>query len=172
MRIETKDLILKKAVQDDWKEMYHNLWCHEESARYMLWTVTTSEEEAQDRMRRTIEFEKKEKYALLVYEKNTGRAIGFAGMREIEPGVFEETGVALGPEFVGKGYGKQVLNALTQEAFEQCGAKKFLACCRTENIASHNLQKSCGFKLRYFEKKIDSRNGRGFIMEYNEKTAP
>lgn len=171
MRIETKDLILKKAVQSDWEAMYRNLWCHEESARYMLWTVTTSEEEAQDRMRRTIEFEKKEKYALLVYDKRSGQAIGFAGMREIEPGVFEETGVALGPEFVGKGYGKQILNALVEEAFYTCSAHKFLACCRTENIASHKLQMSCGFKLRYYEKKIDSRNGKGFIMEYNEKTA-
>ena len=123
MRIETKDLILKKAVQSDWEAMYRNLWCHEESARYMLWTVTTSEEEAQDRMRRTIEFEKKEKYALLVYDKRSGQAIGFAGMREIEPGVFEETGVALGPEFVGKGYGKQILNALVEEAFYTCSAQ-------------------------------------------------
>ena len=101
--IETEDLILKKAVHEDWKDMYYNLWRHEESAKYMLWEVTKSEEKAIERIEKSIEFMKKNKYALFIYEKKTGKAIGFVGMKEIEPGVYEDTGVALGPEFVGKG---------------------------------------------------------------------
>lgn len=38
IKLETKDLILKKAEFTDWKTIYKNLWIHEESARYMLWT--------------------------------------------------------------------------------------------------------------------------------------
>ena len=126
VRIETTDLLLKKAVQDDWKDMYENLWQYKESAKYMLWNVTTSEADAFSRMERTVEFEKKEKYALLVYEKRTGKAIGFAGMRELEPGVFEESGIAIGPAFTGKGYGKQILNTAMRQNFVPAAAKQIL----------------------------------------------
>lgn len=167
--LETKDLILKKAVQKDWLDMYENLWRHAESAKYMLWNVTSSKEDAIARMERTIDFEKKEKYALLVYEKPAGHAIGFAGMRETEPGVYEETGVALGPDYTGKGYGKQILNALVDEAFNHCKADKFIACCRSTNIASRNLQLSCGFSFSHSEEKVDPRNGEKYVMEYYVK---
>lgn len=82
--LETKDIIIKKGEQKDWKDMYYNLWRHAESAKYMLWNVTTSEEDAQDRMARTIKFEETHPYAWIVYEKKSNQAIGFAGMEEIE----------------------------------------------------------------------------------------
>ena len=68
IKLETKDLVLKKAEFTDWKAIYKNLWMHEESARYMLWTPTKTEEDAKARMFRTIEFEKKpeNKYLFLV----------------------------------------------------------------------------------------------------------
>ena len=52
--IETPDLILKQAVFEDWQDLYVNVWRHPETARYMLWDVTESEEAARDRMRRTL----------------------------------------------------------------------------------------------------------------------
>lgn len=164
--LETKDLIIKKAVQEDWHDLYENLWCHAESAKYMLWNVTISKEDAISRMERTIEFEKKEKYALIVYEKSTGHAIGFAGMREIEPDVYEDMGIALGPHYMRKGYGKQILNALVEEAFCNCKAKKFVASCRTGNLASHSLQISCGFQFSHNEERIDSRTGEKYLLEF------
>lgn len=124
VKLETKDLILKKAEFEDWKTIYYNLWRHKESAKYMLWQPTETDEDAKDRMKRTIAFEEKpeNKYALFVYLKKTGEAIGFAGMRELERGIYEETGIALGPEFVRKGYGRQILTALLEEA-GKLGAK-------------------------------------------------
>ena len=131
VKLETKDLILKKAEFEDWKTIYYNLWRHKESAKYMLWQPTETDEDAKDRMKRTIAFEEKpeNKYALFVYLKKTGEAIGFAGMRELEPGIYEETGIALGPEFVQKGYGRQILTTLLEEA-GKLGAKEFHACNR------------------------------------------
>ena len=49
VKLETKDLILKKAEFDDWKAIYHNLWRHKESAKYMLWSLTETDEVAKDR---------------------------------------------------------------------------------------------------------------------------
>ena len=66
VKLETKDLILKKAEFEDWKTIYYNLWRHKESAKYMLWQPTETDEDAKDRMKRTIAFEEKpeNKYAL------------------------------------------------------------------------------------------------------------
>jgi len=66
---ETKDLILRKAVQEDWYHMYHNIWRHAESARYMVWKVTESEADAQSRMERTIAFQASHEHHWTVVEK-------------------------------------------------------------------------------------------------------
>lgn len=55
--IETKDLVLDKAKFSDWETMYHNVWSRPESAKYMLWKVTTSESDAQIRIQKTIDLE-------------------------------------------------------------------------------------------------------------------
>ena len=77
--LETQDLILDKAKPSDWRDMYQNVWSRPESARYMLWRVTTSEQDAQLRMQKTIAFQKNHD-TYLVYEKESGKAIGFAGV--------------------------------------------------------------------------------------------
>ena len=168
LSLETADLTLKKPIFEDWKDIYHNLWRHSESARHMLWEVVESEQAAMERMRRTIDFQKRNKYAFLIYEKKTNRAIGFAGMKEVELGVYEDTGVALGPEYVGKGYGTQVLNALVEEA-RRVGARRFIASCRKANIASHNLQVRCGFVFSCEKERIDPRDGQPYVLEFSEK---
>lgn len=166
---ETKDLIIKKAEQKDWRDMYYNLWSHAESAKYMLWNVTSSEEDAYARMERTIAFEATHDYQWLVYEKQSGQAIGFAGLEELEEHVWGETGIAIGPAFTRKGYGKQILNALIEFARDDLGAKKFIASCRTTNIASHNLIMSCGFQYSHSEEKVDPGTGEAYTLEYNYK---
>ena len=169
--LETKDLILKKAVFEDWPDIYRNLWRHAESARYMLWRVTESEEAARDRMRRTLAYEQQHEYALFVYEKLSGKAIGFAGMRELEPGVWEESGVALGPDYVGRGYGGQILDALTQRAFS-LGAREFQASCRERNERSHRLILSRGFRPAGSELCVDDRNGEEYTLLHFRLSAP
>ena len=167
--LETKDLIIKKGEQKDWKDMYYNLWRHSESAKYMLWSVTTSEEDAQDRMARTVKFEETHPYCWLVYEKASGQAIGFAGREEVEEGVYEDMGVALGPEFVGKGYGKQIINAMADYAKDELGAKKMLLSYRTGNEASKRLQESCGFTYSHSVDREDPRNGESYVLVYTCK---
>ena len=168
--IETKDLILRKAVFEDWRDMYENVWSREETARHMLWSVTRSEEEARDRMNRTIAYQSKCPYGFIVCEKNSGKAIGFAGMTEIEPGVFEDTGVALGPEYVGKGYGKQILTALAETAFAGWNASRIICSCRAQNEASRRLQLACGFTFSHTEDREDPGTGDPYVLEFYELT--
>ena len=167
--LETTDLILKKAVREDWRDMYYNLWRHEESAKYMLWKVTTSEEEAQDRMARTVKFQQEHLCSWLVCEKSSGRAIGFAGMMEIETGVYEDIGVALGPDYVGKGYGKQIVHAMADYAKNSLGAKKMVLSYRQGNEASKRLQESCGFVYSHSEDRVDPRTGEAYVLHFTYK---
>lgn len=167
--LESKDLIIKQGEFKDWKDLYYNIWRHSESAKYMLWNVTTSEEDAKARMERTIEFEKNQPHCFIVYEKKSGQAIGWAGMEQIEEGVYEDRGVAIGPAFVGQGYGKQILNALTTYARDSLGARKMVWSYRSQNIASKRTAEACGFVYTYSEDKVDPRNGEPYVVEYMEK---
>ena len=162
--LETPDLILKKAKYEDWEPLYRNLWSHSESAKYMLWNVTSNEEDAKARILRTIDFEKKEKYGLIVYLKSTMEAIGFACMREAEPFIYEETGIAVGPDYVRRGYGRQILTALCDEA-KRVGAKEFRASYRKMNAASKGMIEACGFEFDFeSEEKTDPRNGEKYTV--------
>lgn len=149
MMIETKDLILAKAKLEDLDSIYNNYWRYEETAKYMLWTPCKNKDEAKDRLEKVIEYQK-ERLSFFVYEKNTGQAIGMAGLKEIEPTIYEDSGIGIGKDFVGHGYGKQILNALLDYVFSH-NASKVICSCHTDNIASSSLQKSCGMHYTHSE---------------------
>lgn len=169
--LRTWDLIIRKAEFSDWPSIYRNLWRHAESAKYMLWQPTTSEADAMERMRRTLAYQA-EHSAWFVYEKGSGQAIGFAGIKQIAPGVWEDSGVALGPDFVGKGYGKQILRALIDYAFREQKAEKMIVSCRSENVPSRKAILACGFTYTHSETREDPRNGPPYILEFYEKNEP
>ena len=166
---ETKDLLLRKAALDDWRHMLRNIWSQPESARYMVWSITTTEEDAVARMERTIAYQAAHDYHWTVVEKASGQAIGWAGMEKISEGVWGETGIAIGPAFTGKGYGKQILNCLTDYARDHLGARRFVACCRRENQVSKGLQLSCGFSFTHSEEVIHPRDGMPYILDHYAK---
>ena len=76
---ETEQLILEKARQEDWEDMYRGVWSRPECNRYMFWDLTKDEEAAKERMARTIRFQRTHN-AWTVFEKESGKAIGFAGV--------------------------------------------------------------------------------------------
>ena len=161
--IETKDLIIDKAKFSDWEEMYKNVWSQPECAKHMMWRLTESEEDAKIRIRKTIDFQK-DHDTYFVYEKESGKAIGFAGVEKVFTSVYEEAGICLGYGYMGKGYGKQILKALMEYVKEELGAREFLYSTREENTASRKLAVSFGFTLVGSEDKIDDRDGHAYKM--------
>lgn len=167
--LETQDLILKKSDFNDWKDLYNNIWRHEESTKYMLWRVTTSEEAAKRRMLKCIAAQEMSPYNWTVYEKKSGQAIGWAVMEEVDKGVFEDQGITIGPKYTGQGYGKQIVNAMVEFACDELGAKKMILSYRSQNIASRKMQEACGFVYSHSEKKIDPRDGQPYEVVYTVK---
>lgn len=158
--LETGDLMLRQAEFDDWKPMYENVWRHESCARYMQWDVTTSEEEAQERIRRTIRYQQNGGLSFLVTKHDV--PIGFAGVMETEPGVYEDTGGCLGPDHQRKGLGKQMLAALERLVFS-CGGERFIVAHQRENLPSKKVILSRGFRYTHSGEKD------GCILDFYEK---
>lgn len=167
--IETKDLILDKGKIEDWKSMYENVWRHEETARYMMWKVKETEQEGYDMTQGLIEFQKVNPTMYFVYEKESKMPIGYAGMKEMSEGIFEDSGIAVGPSFCGKGYGKQILCALLHQAFNVLGAERFIYSCWEENVVSNHLAKTVGLVFTHAEEMVDQRSGKKFMMNYYER---
>ena len=167
--LETKDLILDKGKIEDWKTLYENVWKHDETARYMMWSASHTEEEGYEMTQNYIKMQEVNPTAYIVYEKEGRVPIGFAGMRETDKGIFEDSGIAVGVSYTGKGYGKQILSALLSQAFEELGAQKFIYSCWAENIPSNKLAESAGLKFSHSEEAIDRRSGKAITMNYYEK---
>lgn len=165
--LKTQDLVLSKGEFEDWKSLYNNVWSQDETAKFMLWTPIHTEEEAKVRMYKSMEL-MKHTLSWFIYEKKSTQVIGFAGMKKVQDNVYEDTGIVLGPQFVKKGYGTQVLKLLCDEAFYTYGASKFVCSCRRGNIPSKQLQLSLGFYYTYSVNKVDSRNNESYILDFYE----
>ena len=164
--METRDLILRKAVYEDWKSMYLNVWSRPETARYMVWRVTADEVGAKERIERTIAWQKTHD-AWLVCVKDSGEAVGFGGVKRLGPDSWGETGIALGPEYVGRGYGRQVL--MMMKYCRSLGGREFFYSTRAANEASRALALCCGLVYGHSEQRIEPRNGEVYEAEIYRK---
>ena len=163
--IETKDLVLRQGSADDWQDLYRNLWSREEVFRYMFKNSCPSEEHAAARTGAYVVMHEEVKTEFFVIEKASGQAIGIAGIKELKPGKWTITDIVLGPDFQGKGYGKQIVTALLHLAFE-LGATEVAYDCFTQNVASKRLALSCGFAYSYSEEAELMKNGKKVILDY------
>ena len=162
--IETKDLVLDKGKLEDYLDMYENVWSRKECSQYMFWDITKNREDALDRMRRTIAFQSQHDVYTL-YEKKSCKAIGYAGFEKVKEGVYQEIGICIGPDYMGKGYGKQVLKALIEYVKEEYDAEEFIYRSRKENIPSIRLARSLGFNKIDEEESLMEKDGRHHILE-------
>lgn len=164
--LETPRLLLRKGVMEDWESLWRNVWSRPEAARHMLWSVTESADEARARMERTIEWEKTHPWKYCVEEKASGRVIGWAGVEPLHEGVWGETGIALGPDYWRRGYGREILEALCAFCRDEAQAVRFIYSARESNAASRALCESCGFVLFRRAARVDERSGEGYDLLY------
>lgn len=163
--LETKNLILRKAKKDDLDAIYNNIWKDEKIADNMLWEPTKNLKDAVERLNRTIEYQSKN-YAYFVCLKEINKPIGFAGIKEKEKGVFEESGICIAREHQGKGYAKEVVSVLKKLIFEELKGNRFIYGCFSTNERSRKVCLSQGFKYLNSEGKIREWDKKQFIVDY------
>ena len=165
--IETEHLRLRKARLADKDAIWKNVWSDQSIAERMLWQISTYEE-AEDRIRRTMNLQSK--FACyFVCDKATDEPIGFAGVKEIEPSVFEDAGVCLAAKVQHQGYGKEIIKALETLVFDLLEGKKFVWSAFSDNEASKRLALSAGFQYTGSKEEIREWDGFAYVADYYEK---
>lgn len=157
---ETKDLIIKKGSNDDLNDMYKNIWSKQESAKYMLWKVCQTLEDAKVRLdkwlQRQVGYDE-----WFVYEKVSNQAIGFCSINRIGENKFGDIGIGLGQDYVSKGYGSQILEFLISFAKDR-GAQCIEYSYMDGNDISRRLATKYGFKYLKTQKRVRSWDNKEF----------
>ena len=166
VKLETERLILRQGAEDDWFDLYRNLWSREEVFRYLFSKPSPNEEAARHKTAAYVQMHKEVKSEFFVCEKASGQVIGIAGIKELRPGCWTVTDIAIGPDFHGRGYGKQIVACLLKLAFDECGATEVAYSCFAQNIVSKRLAKSCGFIYSHSEEAELLKNGEKVMLDY------
>ena len=164
-KIETDRLVLRKAKISDLDNIYNNVWSDSSIADNMLWKVTENKEKAEDRLNRTIKYQK-DHYAYFICLKDTGEVIGFIGTFELEKDVYEDSGLCISEKYQRLGFAKEAVKALIDIIFNELNGKMFLYSCFNTNEKSRKLCTSLGFKYGYSENTIRKYDNREFIVDY------
>lgn len=161
----TENLILRKAKKDDLECIWNNIWIDDDVAENMLWKPTKTREEAIARLNRTIEYQSKN-YSYFVCLKSSNEPIGFAGVIEKQPSIYEESGICISRKYQRKGYAKEVVNALKKLVFEKLNANRFIYGCFSTNEPSRKVCLSQGFKYLESSNIIREWDSKEFIVDY------
>ena len=155
-------IVLRKAREADYRSMLENVWRDESVCRWMMFPPTLTEEDAVDRCKRGIAFQR-EHFAWFVALKETDEAIGVCAIAEFEPGHIEDSGICIGTRYQGRGFGREILALLLDLAFRKLGAQDFRYGYERDNIRSGKLAASFGF--RYDKSYELTRPWDGKVME-------
>ena len=165
-KLVTEHLVLRKAREDDLDSIWKNVWINENLNKMMFWEATKTLEEAKDRLRRTIAFHQTSNN-FFVCLKETDEAIGFAGVRPVDlDGGYEDSGIVVAEEYQGKGYGKEIVKALLDFAFQDLKAKTFYYSCFVENDISRKLCLSFGFNYLRRETQVRERDKKEVTLDF------
>lgn len=167
--IETENLLLKSGSKEDWADLYEHFWSHDEAFAGLFQKPCQTPKAAQKKAAAYAAMHREVPTEFFVYEKSSGKAIGVAGLKPLEAALFTVTDIAIGPDFWGKGYGKQILLALTTLAAD-LGAHRVLYNCFQQNIPSRRLAQSCGYRYFKTEKAELTKNGENVLLDYFEYT--
>ena len=164
-KLITENLILRKARHEDLEKIWKNIWNDEEIAETMLWKPTKKYEDAVERLSRTIKYQENN-YAYFVCLKENDEPIGFAGIKEKEVGIYEDSGICIARKYQGKGYGKEVVKVLKYLVFEELNGNRFLYGCFKNNEKSRKVCISQGFKYLNSGNTIREWDNKEFIVDY------
>ena len=157
--IETADLLLRPGAPGDGPALYANLWRHAPVFQYLFSRPSPDEAAGIQRTAAYAGMHRDVPTEFFVCEKATGQPIGIAGVKELSPGHWTITDVAIGPAFQRRGYGEQVIRALADLAFS-LGADDIAYACFTANEASKRLALRCGFAYTHSAPSELPKNGR------------
>lgn len=149
-RIETQRLILRSFTAADAADLY----AYAREPRVGLWAgwpPHASEEESRAIIQNALS--QPGEFALEL--RDTGRVIGSIGLKASHPAGEHadcpdaEIGYCLSPDYWGKGYVPEAVNALLRDGFEQRGLRRIWCCHYAGNWRSDRVIRKCGFRYQF-----------------------
>lgn len=143
--IETGRLILRPMTEADAEAVF--LWTGDPVVnRYMPYPVHKNVDETKAWLRSLQG--KTEEFGFCL--KETGQLIGAGSIKYREEFDAFEVGYNLNQAFWGMGYATEAAKALLNWAYENRGARRFMARHATANTASGHVLQKCGFQFSHF----------------------
>ncbi|GEM_PF-564745 len=163
-RLTGKRIVLRKARMEDLDDIFPAIYGDAELLETMFMNLSPDREAAKARLARTIEMQK-DKPLYFCALKDTDTVIGLGGMFEKEPGKFSEAGLAIARPHQNRGYGKEMLALLLEEAFLHQNADCFCYDCMAHNAQTKALPKFFGFSYAKTTMETRERDGKTFAVE-------
>lgn len=157
----SKDLNFIRYDKKYAEECHKTFMSQEQTARYTLWRPTNNVDEAITKLENWETNVKDCGFFRLIQEKESGQVIGFICTAEVESGVYDHLGIAIGQNFLRRGYGFQTLTAVI-DYVKNSGGKEIHYSHFKANEASKNLALKCGFKYVREAKRIRRYDGKEF----------
>lgn len=166
MRIETERLLLRPLDMGD-LETTHAYAGNEENGRYMMYLPNKTMEETKNFLQwAAAEWEKEEQSAYEFAILLDGKHIGVVSAHLDAESGDAELGWILHKAYWGKGYATEAARAVKHFALEELGARRLVAYCDSENIASQRLMDRLGLRLSSRDGTRTYPDARGGSGEY------
>lgn len=150
-QIETERLIIRAPRTTDaldvWTAIHES---HHALKKWMPWAQQLPQlEDTEDNIRQAVaDYITRKDLRLLLFSKETGEFIGSSGLHRINWSIPKfEIGYWLTSKMEGKGYMTEAVEAITEMAFEQLGARRVEIRCDEENVKSRLIPERLNYQL-------------------------
>ncbi|MCP4981535.1 MAG: GNAT family N-acetyltransferase [Gammaproteobacteria bacterium] len=146
---ETERLILRLTKNEDFNELYDNLFSVQEVMQYLPPKKKLSRSEATEFFTKIFSFDKEKIGMSILIEKHSGKTIGFAGYLPCNYLDVEDVELGYGLEkgSWGKGYASEAGHALVNFAFNTLDYNRLLATVNAKNEGSIKVIEKIGLSL-------------------------
>lgn len=146
IKLETKNLILRKGTIEDAKMIYENYGIDPLVSKYVVWNRHESIDDALNLMRKWEEsYQDKNSYKWLVAEKETDEVIGSISAVKVDiKNKTIELGYCFGSKWWNKGYATETLKRVIKFFFEEENVETICARHLTDNKASGKVMLKSG----------------------------
>ncbi|HBX89487.1 MAG TPA: N-acetyltransferase [Marinilabiliaceae bacterium] len=148
LEIETERVLLRRFVESDAEDIFHN-WASDSSVtRYLSWQAHSSIDVSKEILASWLKaYEDKEFYNWAIVLKEQGKAIGSVGVVDFSNGHQRcEIGYCIGKGYWNKGIMTEVLSSVIKFMISEVGFNRVQAIHHSDNPASGRVMIKAGMK--------------------------